>query len=409
MIELRGNVVKTQFSAAIWLAICAALANTLRTASPAAAMHHVYSRAHLISRSLSALLLLASVAVMAPPSRTANAQQDPVTACFNRLAEKAPPAKDSFSSNLANMRQGKSCNQIALQVMQQCVAAFDADDENVPDLYHCIGKVANPCMESKWAGTEMRKVICIRAEEQFWLDMVHEKLKLLKSLFDDPLKSKLKTMEQTFFRYRNGKCGIVRSTFEGSEPYVAYGACTTETVARLAIDLRELHAQAEAKFEPKPETEPPVARKTSPTDYAKEAERFLAAFVQPDADYAALTASLRPNSKDYRAAYQEPFAGRLKQTNMGLWQEGALVRPAPDQTAVQVTVAMSDDLISRAKVLKAFPGGYERVVANLKPNVPIAVFRFVVPGALSGRKFDGLVFVNNRWVLMPKPWRAVDQ
>jgi len=29
-------------------------------------------------------------------------------------------------------------------------------------------------------------------------------------------------------------------------------------------------------------------------------------------------------------------------------------------------------------------------------------------GKTTGLAFDGLIYVNNRWVLMPKPWRALN-
>ena len=35
-------------------------------------------------------------------------------------------------------------------------------------------------------------------------------------------------------------------------------------------------------------------------------------------------------------------------------------------------------------------------------------FKFVTKGQTAGLAFDGLIYVNNRWVLMPKPWRALN-
>ena len=37
-----------------------------------------------------------------------------------------------------------------------------------------------------------------------------------------------------------------------------------------------------------------------------------------------------------------------------------------------------------------------------------AVAGFVEPGESLGLAFDGLIFVNGRWVLMPKPWRVLE-
>ena len=54
-----------------------------------------------------------------------------------------------------------------------------------------------------------------------------------------------------------------------------------------------------------------------------------------------------------------------------------------------------------------FPGGYKRVVQFMKPGIPIVRFKFVKPGDRIGLAFDGLVYVNGRWALMPKPYRAL--
>jgi hypothetical protein len=35
-------------------------------------------------------------------------------------------------------------------------------------------------------------------------------------------------------------------------------------------------------------------------------------------------------------------------------------------------------------------------------------FRFVEPGKEQGNAYDALSYVNGHWVLIPKPWRALD-
>jgi hypothetical protein len=213
-------------------------------------------------------------------------------------------------------------------------------------------------------------------------------------------------MEKAFFTFRHNKCNSMRAVFEGHEPYVAYGACTTETAARLAIDLREMYAQAKIKFKTKA-SERNASQHTTAAHF-KSAKHLLSEFVKSDADHHALTSALRPRAKDYAAVFKEPFATRLEQTNKNLWGGDALIRPKPGQTELKITVATSDDLLAGGPVLKAFPGGYERVTSKMKAGVPIAVFRFVAPGQSAGLRFDGLVYVNGRWVLMPRPWRALE-
>jgi len=44
----------------------------------------------------------------------------------------------------------------------------------------------------------------------------------------------------------------------------------------------------------------------------------------------------------------------------------------------------------------------------MKPGIPIVRFKFVEKGETSGLAFDGLVYVDGRWTLLPKPWRSLD-
>jgi len=59
-------------------------------------------------------------------------------------------------------------------------------------------------------------------------------------------------------------------------------------------------------------------------------------------------------------------------------------------------------------VLSEFPGGYEQVRGQFVGDFPIVRFKFIEPGETSGMAFDGLIFVNDRWVFMPKPWRGLN-
>jgi len=59
-------------------------------------------------------------------------------------------------------------------------------------------------------------------------------------------------------------------------------------------------------------------------------------------------------------------------------------------------------------VLREFPGGYKQVRDRFLVDVPIARFKFVKSGESLGMAYDGLIFVNGRWVFMPKPWQGLE-
>lgn len=136
-------------------------------------------------------------------------------------------------------------------------------------------------------------------------------------------------------------------------------------------------------------------------------EAFLRAFLEPGADLAALTARLKPTPEDIRAVYNEPLASLLIEKVIPMFAPGVKIGPREGQSELWVSRATTDQLIEGAAVRRDFPGGYEKVFAYMKPGVPIMVFKFRKPGEELGLAFDGLVFVNGRWVLIPKPWRAM--
>ncbi len=139
-----------------------------------------------------------------------------------------------------------------------------------------------------------------------------------------------------------------------------------------------------------------------------DAERMLRAFLQPGANLAQLTAALKPGPEDIRAVYGEPLAGKLIETYATMFTPGVQFGPKPDQTDLLIYYTTTGALKGNWPGDGQFPGGYGRVLRHFVGDQPIVRFKFVRPGETIGLAFDGLVFVNNHWVLMPKPWRALE-
>ncbi len=140
---------------------------------------------------------------------------------------------------------------------------------------------------------------------------------------------------------------------------------------------------------------------------AADAEQVLNAFVQPGADHRALTQALLPTEAEVKQVYGEPLATAMwagYQQQMG---PDVAFAPKEGQTEVLVVYATTRELFDRKPVLEEFPGGYKDVLQYFKVDVPIVRFKFVKPGETLGFAFDGLMYVNDRWVIMPKPWQAL--
>lgn len=136
------------------------------------------------------------------------------------------------------------------------------------------------------------------------------------------------------------------------------------------------------------------------------AERLLTRFVEPGADHAALTFALKPTEADIAAVYGEPLATKLIEMYGEIFVAGNALGPKPEHDAVLVVYTTTAQLKQGAAVIDEFPGGYKEINQFYIGNHPIVRFKFVINGQTSGLAADGLIHVNGRWVLMPKPWRA---
>jgi len=139
------------------------------------------------------------------------------------------------------------------------------------------------------------------------------------------------------------------------------------------------------------------------------AKALVSEFAKPGVDAAALTKQLRPTLADYKAVFDTKAATNLDAVYSPEWEKGSFVVSArPGQTEVKISSATVADLKANNEKAKDFPGGYAKVASHLVGNATLYRFRFVEPGQEQGMAYDGLVHVNGHWVLIPKPWRGLD-
>ncbi|MEJ2123285.1 MAG: hypothetical protein P8Y67_03015 [Alphaproteobacteria bacterium] len=193
-------------------------------------------------------------------------KKNPVATCFEGSGRKASEkggAKSGLARSLWEMKAGPICEPVAEKVIRECLTRIDQSDDAPKDYYGCIGIAANPCIDSAWATNEFRRVVCVGAEEKTWLNIIHASLDKLKTEISDKFKPTLKAMEDHFFAFRNNKCSMMREAYDKEEPLLAYGACTTETAARFAIDLRDMVQAIERRGDESNETEQAKTRQDS--------------------------------------------------------------------------------------------------------------------------------------------------
>ncbi len=139
-----------------------------------------------------------------------------------------------------------------------------------------------------------------------------------------------------------------------------------------------------------------------------QARRLLMQFYDRNADLAALTLSLKPTAQDIHAVYRAPLASKLVAQYEAIFNDKARIAPKPHHDDLLIYAGRTSELRAGGPLLHEFPGGYREVVEYITGDVPIVRFKFITSGETLGLAFDGLIHVNGRWVLMPKPWRALD-
>jgi hypothetical protein len=191
----------------------------------------------------------------------------------------------------------------------------------------------------------------------------------------------------------------------------------------------EKHAKADkpapAKKAAPAKAEPPAPAKAEPPAPAKPpappsapaglqgAKRLLEPFLSPSADAVALTRALKPENEDYAAVFQGDGVARAMAFYEPQWASGLAIKHDPKQTHLEIWEATTQQLTNEprgnvfASDAKHFPGGYMKAAPLMKRGLTVYAFRIHALGSDTGMLYDGLVHVNGRWVLFPKPWKAL--
>ncbi len=137
------------------------------------------------------------------------------------------------------------------------------------------------------------------------------------------------------------------------------------------------------------------------------AARFLSAFIDPKtaSDRASSTLQLRPREEDYARVFTEAAVTIARDNYERLWTNITPIQGKPTHSVVLAWIALSQNLGGPDG--EHFPGGYQKILDRLQPNIPWIAWKFVAPGQVHGMAYDGLVRLDDRWVWFPKPWKLI--
>lgn len=149
--------------------------------------------------------------------------------------------------------------------------------------------------------------------------------------------------------------------------------------------------------------------KAAPTGFAGDdagARQLVAALQKGDATF---LPSLRPTAKDLETLFDPAVRDAVGSYVETMYTEikPAAVGAKEGQSEVILTAATSDDFRNKTAQAGEFPGGYQEHGDKFLPGARWYRWQFVKPGETSGMAFDGLTYVHDHWIWVPKPWRAM--
>lgn len=141
----------------------------------------------------------------------------------------------------------------------------------------------------------------------------------------------------------------------------------------------------------------------------RRAHALLSQFLIPghDAEHLTLLLSLRPQPSDYARVFVASVVELAQATYSAMWASPQPLKPAPDQTLVELQVATAQELLDGTGAASEFPGGYAGIAHLLRPERYWLCFRFGAPGQRGSIFYDGLVAIDDRLIWLPKPWRCL--
>lgn len=126
-------------------------------------------------------------------------------------------------------------------------------------------------------------------------------------------------------------------------------------------------------------------------------------FAKAGAHPVSIFRSLRPDPRDYDAVFLPGVADKVRNSMDPVWIQGNLTLDPPlQQNGIIVNGVSVEELRAGGERGALCPGGYKRFAKHMQPGVVMYCFRFVQPGLPPGKLHDGLIYVNDHWVMFPK-------
>ena len=116
---------------------------------------------------------------------------------------------------------------------------------------------------------------------------------------------------------------------------------------------------------------------------------------------------LRPRDSDYEQIFSAEAIAPARHYYQSLWQQGFRLQYPSKAHRIDTYICPAGFFAQDTSLSRGFPTGYHAIAKWLIPERVWVAWRYLKPGTEAGINYDGLVFVDDHWVWLPKPYRAL--
>ncbi len=180
-------------------------------------------------------------------------------------------------------------------------------------------------------------------------------------------------------------------------------ACTVLPEAKFSALVMQLYGAVQ----PGSSDEPELGSTSDDISIIKQSLTDM--FAAPDLDLVALLRELRPELADISAVFPQEMAQNLMEEFVEAFGPSLDDAEFPsEQPTFSINFSTTFGLKS-SSFAKDMSGSYENIVDLFLRDVPFAQVQMYYPTIGKPQDIDGFYFVNNHWVVIPRPWRGLNQ
>lgn len=122
-----------------------------------------------------------------------------------------------------------------------------------------------------------------------------------------------------------------------------------------------------------------------------------------------ITIELKPTLQDCEAIFDPKLAKKVYRYQRKLDRQARIIiKPLlKNQTDLLMWSATTAELQEYQGDAQYFPGGYKELATFMHPGFTVYRFKFIQPGRYLGSAYDILIFVNDHWRIIHRPWTVI--